>query len=390
MSAYLACISTRSDIIRMAPVVHGLRARGHDVRVLHIGLHADTAGGLCHFFGMSPHARVRLPHRVLRLSQLTAEMLPQIDALLQRTAPDAVLVHGDTSSALTCALAAVQQDLPVAHIAGEPRAESPSLFPEAMNRRLIARIARWHFLHCPLTRETLLREGTDPDHIHSTGNTAIDAAQWAQAQLDGCCLHRILPADVLRFVRLHDHQQMLLVDAHQHENWGRPMQRIATALAGLLQLHPHLTAVWPLHTNPRVRADVQMGLAWLPAEVRSRLCLTEALPYTALIALLDKSCLILTDSHTLQEKASALKKPVMILRDENRPDELVEAGGAMIAGTMGRQIVEMTGELLHDPLLLTSMQLPVSPYGDGQAAHRVARILDSQSRSRLQIERQAA
>ena len=307
MNTYMACLGTQADIIKMAPVVKALRASGHVVRVLHIGPHADTTSGLCNFFGMPPDARVRLPDPMQRLSQLTAEMLPQVDAHLQRMVPDVLLLHGDTSCTLTGALAAAQNDLSVAYILGKPRSDSSSLFPENMNRRLIACIARWHFLPCPVSPQTLLDDGINPDHVHTTGNTVIDAAQWAQTQLDRSFLHKILPPDVLCFLRLHDQPKMLLVDAHKRENWGRPMQRIAAALAGLLQLHPQLTAVWPLHSNPQIRTDVQIGLASLPSDIRARLCLTEALPYPAMIALLDRCSLVLTDSDDLQEKASALK-----------------------------------------------------------------------------------
>jgi UDP-N-acetylglucosamine 2-epimerase len=272
----------------------------------------------------------------------------------------------------------------------KPGGDTSSLFPEDMNRRLIGRIARWHFLPQPMNSQEIQHAGMSPDHVHTTGNTLVDAARWAQSQLEKICLHKFLPSNVLQFLRLHDQPQMLLVDAHKRENWGHPMQRIAAAVSGLLQLHPKLTAVWPLHSNPQVRRNVQMGLACLPPDVLTRLCLTEPLPYPAMIALLDKCSLVLTDSHALQENASALKKPVLILREEDKTQELLESGAAMIAGTMARHIVELSSELLRDPMLLSSMQLQSSPLGDGHSAHRIAKVLGCESEPRLQIERQAA
>ena len=168
------------------------------------------------------------------------------------------------------------------------------------------------------------------------------------------------------------------------------MQRIAAAVAGLLQLHPQLSVVWPLHPNPRVRADVQAGLAWLPAAVRERLCLTGALEYPALMTVLGRCRLTLTDSGGIQEEASALRTPVLILRESTERQELVAAGGAMLVGTLAHQIVEMTSEVLRDPLLLRSMQLETSPFGDGQAAERIADVLTQAHEPQLNHERQVA
>lgn len=390
MSSYLACMGTRPEIIKMAPLVQALRERGHDVQVLHTGQHTDIADGLYDFFEMPPGARLTLQREVPRLSYLTAELLTQVDAHLEQMAPDVVLVQGDTSSALAGALAAFYQDIPVAHVEAGLRTGVHDPFPEEMNRSVIGRLARWHFPPTALARQNLLREGIADSQIHEVGNTVIDAAQWARQRMGRSCLKELVPPDLLRFLRLHDHTQLLLVTAHRRENWGRPMQRIAAAVAGLLQLHPQLTVVWPLHPNPQVRADVHMGLSCLPAAARSRICLTEALQYPALITLLESCCFTLTDSGGIQEEASALHKPVLILRDSTERQELVDAGGGLIAGTLAHQIVELASELLRDPMLLTSMQLPSSPFGDGHAAQRIADILSRECEPRLNMERLAA
>lgn len=390
MSNYLACMGTRPEIIKMAPVVRALKEHGHHVGVLHTGQHTDMAESLYGFFDMPPDARVTLERQVPRLSHLTAELLTQVDGQLEQMAPDVVLVQGDTSSALTGALAAYYQDIPVAHIEAGLRTGGRDPFPEEMNRCLIGRLAQWHFPPTTSARQHLLREGVDAQQIHLVGNTVIDAALWARERMGKTCLKEIVPPDVLRFLRLHDHDQLVLVTAHRRENWGRPMQRIAAAVAGLLQLHPRLTVVWPLHPNPQVKDDVHIGLACLPAQARSRLCLTGALEYPALITLLGSSCFTLTDSGGIQEEASALKIPVLILRDSTERQELVDAGGALIAGTMAHQIVELASELLTDSMLLTSMQLPTSPFGDGQAAQRIADILSHENAASLTGERLAA
>ena len=390
MSHFLACMGTRPEIIKMAPLVQTLRQRGHDVQVLHTGQHTDIAQSLYGFFEMPPSASLRLQRQVPRLSHLTAELLTQVDDQLERMSPDVVLVQGDTSSALVGALAAFYQDIPVAHIEAGLRTGVHDPFPEEMNRSVIGRLARWHFPPTAQARHNLLREGIADEHIHEVGNTVIDAAQWARERMSRSCLKDLVPADVLRFLRLHEHEQLLLVTAHRRENWGRPMQRIAAAVAGLLQLHPQLTIVWPLHPNPQVQADVHMGLSSLPASARARLCLSDPLQYPALITLLEACRFTLTDSGGIQEEASALHKPVLILRESTERQELVDAGGALLAGTLAHQIVELASELLRDTMLLTSMQLPASPFGDGHAAQRIADILSRECEPRPHTQRLAA
>ena len=375
MTSYLACLGTRPEIIKMAPLYRTLRARGHTVQVLHTGQHTDMADALYGFFGMPPDARITLHRQVPGLSHLTAELLARVDEQMKQATPDVVLVQGDTSSAMAGALAAYYQDIPVAHVEAGLRTGTHDPFPEEMNRCLISRLAHWHFPPTPQARANLLHEGVDARCIHEVGNTVIDAALWARERLRGQPPQAFLPAEVANFFQAHATRPMLLVTAHRRENWGLSMQRIAAAVGGLLQLHPELTVVWPLHPNPAVQADVQTGLASLSAAERERLCLRPALPYPALIWILEHSEFSLTDSGGIQEEASALQKPVLILRESTERDELVQAGGARLVGTDVQAIIEQASDLLLDPLLLAAMQIPASPFGDGQAARRIADVL---------------
>ncbi len=390
MTAYLACLGTRPEIIKMAPLYRVLRARGHQVRVLHTGQHTDVAEALYAFFGMPPDARVDLQRQTPRLSHLTAELLTQVDEQMQRLAPDAVLVQGDTSTALAGALAAYYQDVPVAHIEAGLRTGERDPFPEEMNRCLIGRLAQWHFPPTAQATQNLLHEGIDGARIHQVGNTVIDAALWARENMHHLSTRERLPAVLADFMERQPQGPMLLVTAHRRENWGLPMQRIAAAVGGLLQLHPQLTVVWPLHPNPKVRADVHMGLASVPALARERLCLTESLQYPSLIAALERCSFTLTDSGGIQEEASALQKPVLILRESTERQELVQAGGARLVGTQVHQIIEHSSELLQDAMLLTAMQLQTSPFGDGLAAQRIADVLCREVLPTVHCERLAA
>jgi UDP-N-acetylglucosamine 2-epimerase (non-hydrolysing)/UDP-N-acetylglucosamine 2-epimerase (hydrolysing) len=375
MSTFLVCTGTRPEIVKMAPVHRALRARGHRVCVLHTGQHEAMAESLYRFFDMPPDARLQLARRQATLSHLTAELLAGVHEQVQALDPDVLLVQGDTTSALVGAMVGFYQDRPVAHIEAGLRTGEHDPFPEEKNRELIGRLVQWHFPPTPQARRNLLREGLDGRCIHEVGNTVIDAALWACAQLQRDGLPSHLPPDVQQFLQQQAHPQLVLVTAHRRENWGRPMQRIAAAVAGLLQLHPQLTVVWPLHPNPQVRADVHTGLASLAADSRSRLLLTEPLDYPALIGLLQSCLFTLTDSGGIQEEASALHKPVLVLRESTERQELVQAGGASLVGTQAHQIVEQASELLQDPMLLEAMCVARSPFGDGHAAERIAQVL---------------
>lgn len=375
MTTFLACTGTRPEIIKMAPVYRALHAQGHAVRVLHTGQHEAMAEDLYRFFEMPPDARLHLQRRQATLSHLTAELLAGVDEQVQALAPEVLLVQGDTTSALVGAMVGFYQDLPVAHVEAGLRTGEHDPFPEEKNREMIGRLVRWHFPPTAQARRNLLREGVAADHIHQVGNTVIDAALWACDRLQHQGLGQALPQDVLRFVQSQPQEQLLLVTAHRRENWGRPMQRIAAAVAGLLQLHPQLTVVWPLHPNPQLRADVHTTLAGLGAQARARLLLTEPLDYPALIGLLQACLFTLTDSGGIQEEASALHKPVLVLRESTERQELVKAGGASLVGTQAHQIIEYASDLLHEPMLREAMQVAHSPFGDGHAAERIAQVL---------------
>ena len=374
MTSYLACLGTRPEIIKMAPLYRALRARGHQVNVLHTGQHTDMADALYDFFDMPPAARVQLQRQVPRLSHLTAELLTGVDDLMQQFSPDVVLVQGDTSTALAGALAACYQDVPVAHVEAGLRTGERDPFPEEMNRCLIGRLAHWHFPPTPQATHNLLREGVDSGQIHEVGNTVIDAALWARERMRYQGLEGI-PPDLMRFLQDRGHEQLLLVTAHRRENWGRPIQLIAAAVGILLKLHPDLTVVWPLHPNPSVRADIQNAFGTLDAASRQRLCLTDPLEYPALISLLARCHFCLTDSGGIQEEASAFHCPVLITRDSTERQELVDAGGAVLVGTDPHRIVEQACALLNDPWAYRAMQVQESPFGDGHSAQRIADVL---------------
>lgn len=375
MTSYLACVGTRPEIIKMAPVYRSLKERGETVQVLHTGQHDAMAHALYRFFEMGPDFDMHLERKVPSLSHLTAELMQGIDETVAQASPDVVLVQGDTASAFVGAMVGFFRHIPVAHIEAGLRTGLNDPFPEEKNRELIGRLAHWHF---PPTRQAaanLLREGIPAHQIFEVGNTVIDTALWVKNRMGHAQHEPTAPAEVAQFLEDHLSSRLMLVTAHRRENWGLPIRLIASAVGALLHRHRDLIVVWPMHPNPAVREDIHAAFSALSPDCRARLCLTEPLDYPALIGLLAHCHFALTDSGGIQEEASALRRPVLITRDSTERQELVDAGGALLVGTDPHTIVEQASMLLLDNAVYQSMQLSQCPFGDGQSAHRIADIL---------------
>lgn len=377
MTTYLACIGTRPEIIKMASLHRVLKARGDRMLVLHTGQHEAMAQVLYRLFDMGPDLQIQLQRTSPRLGNLTAELLDSVDRVIGETKPDVVLVQGDTTSALVGAMAGYYHDRPVAHIEAGLRTGEREPFPEEKNRELIGRLAHWHFPPTEQSRDNLLREGISPRQVHLVGNTVIDTALWVREHMasDGFDATTTLPSPLRNFLATHPGSRLLLVTAHRRENWGQPIRNIAHAVGSLLQQHPDLIVVWPIHPNPAVRNDVESVFASLDPASRRRTCLTDPLDYPALISVLAQCHFTLTDSGGIQEEASALARPVLIARDSTERQELVQAGGARLVGTDTERIVEEASRLLTQDALYRAMQLTTSPFGDGRSAQRIADIL---------------
>jgi UDP-N-acetylglucosamine 2-epimerase (non-hydrolysing) len=377
MTTYLACMGTRPEIIKMAVLHRLLKEQGHRVFLLHTGQHGAVADVLYSFFGMVPDVKIDLQRRSPRLADLTATLIDHIDTVVGDVKPDVVLVQGDTTSALAGAMAGYFHNIPVGHVEAGLRTGERDPFPEEKNRELIGRLAHWHFPPTDQAQINLLTEGIAPERVFQVGNTVIDAALWVRDQIQAghVDVAQSNPIPLHTFLQRHRRQRMMLVTAHRRENWGQPIRDIAAGVAQLLAMHHDLVAVWPVHPNPAVQQDVAAGLEGMTADARSRLCLTEPLDYLAMISSLASCHFTLTDSGGIQEEASALARPVLVARDSTERQELVTAGGARLVGTDTNRIVAEASNLLENQLFYASMQLPTSPFGDGQSARRIAEHL---------------
>ncbi len=372
---FMMFIGTRPEIIKMAPVFQALTQRGEQVSVVHTGQHDSMARGLYRFFDMPPDISITLRRKSDALAHLTTALLDAMEDVLCTYPADAVLVQGDTSTAMVGALAAYYHDLPVAHVEAGLRTWQREPFPEEKNRELIGRLAYWHFPPTRQARINLLEEHVSAQRIYQVGNTVVDAALMARSRLAGGDAIAAHAPDLCRFLDAMQDRKLILVTAHRRENWGPPIRRIARAVGLLLQQHAEAAAVWPMHPNPAVRKDIQSALEALDNDVRERLCLTEPADYPSLIDLLSRCAFALTDSGGIQEEASAFGKPVLVTRASTERQELVDAGGAILVGTNVARIVAQAHALLTDAALYRGMQLMRCPFGDGRSGQRIARIL---------------
>lgn len=356
----LCVIGTRPEAIKMAPVIHALKMEPWaNVRVLATAQHRHLLDQVNEFFSIDPDIDLNIMRPNQALTTLTAQLLLQLDDVLQSEKPDAVLVQGDTTTAMTVALACFYHRIPIGHVeAGLRTWNIQNPFPEEANRIITGKLARWHFAPTEGSRQNLLKEGIPADEIIVTGNTVIDALLMTAAKDLELCI----PLDPAK--------RLVLITSHRRENFGEPLRNICRALRTLAENNPSVEFLYPVHPNPNVKDVAHEFLTGLP-----NFTLCEPLDYAPFIAAMKRAYIILTDSGGVQEEAPALGKPVLVLRDETERPEAVAEGVVKLVGPHEQRIVEETQRLLDDELAYRAMARGVSPYGDGQAAERIVRKL---------------
>lgn len=356
MTEILLLVGTRPEAVKAAPVVLGLA--GHPTlrpALVHSGQHADMVEQALVPFGLAPDEVVRLSRETGGQAELFAGLLPALDSVIERRSPAAVLVQGDTSTALAGALAAFWRGVPVVHLeAGLRTGDLTAPFPEEANRQLVARIAALHL--APTQAAALALHAEALSGIVVTGNTVVDAALRI-ASLDPPAVNPDLMAVERAGGRL------VLVTAHRRESWGAPLDSVLGAVATLVEQHPDVRVLFPVHPNPAVRAQVSQALGGLP-----RVTLTSPLAYPDLIRVLRRAALVLTDSGGIQEEAPSFGVPVLVLRDVTERTEAVAAGCAWLVGTDRVRILVAAERVLRERL---RVPLHSNPFGDGMAAQRV-------------------
>lgn len=358
----LTIFGTRPEIIKLAPVLRELETLSdlHSV-VVFSGQHADLAKPFVRLFGLRVDHDLRLMHPGQTPNQLCARVVAAVDPVLAAEKPDLVLVQGDTTTALASALAAFHQRIPVGHVEAGLRSGDPlSPYPEEMNRRLITRLATFHFAATPRNRETLLAEGVSPNNVFVTGNPVVDALQTILA--------RNTVSPVLRQVlQATEGFRRLTLTTHRRESFGPVLAANLAVLRDFVATHEDVVLVFPVHPNPQVRGPAGDVLGGLP-----RVHLLPPLDYCDFIGLLARSWLIVTDSGGVQEEAPTLGVPLLVLRKNTERPEAVECGSARLAGESPELLRALLEEVYRDDC---GGRKVLNPFGQGDSGKRIAALV---------------
>jgi len=364
-------VGTRPEAIKMAPVVKALRESSWaDCRLIFTAQHRDLATPIFEFFGLRPDRNLELMRPGQSLVDLSNRLLSRLHETLLDEEPDFVLAQGDTTSVLASALASYMLGIPFGHVeAGLRTHRLDSPFPEEANRVAASHLASLHFAPTTEARDNLLREGIDRDSVHVTGNTGVDALRIAAKR------------DQPLGLDLDPSKRLLLVTVHRRENLGEPLRRICEAIRALHDRFPDVEFLWPLHPNPAIEPIVRGALRGLP---RARL--VPPLCYGPFVAAMKRASLILSDSGGVQEEATVLRKPVLVLRPVSERGEAVRCGVARLVGDDPTTIIAETSKLLADPRARRIVDEAESSYGDGRSAARIASIVRERLHAPLPVE----
>jgi len=371
----LTVFGTRPEAIKMAPVVKALAAADAlDARVCVTAQHRQMLDQVLNIFAIQPDFDLNLMQPGQDLSDITANVLLGMREVYAQWTPDIILVHGDTTTTFAASLSAFYAKIKVGHVeAGLRTHNKHAPWPEEMNRSLAGVMADIHFAPTAQSRHHLLREGVADSTIHVTGNTVIDALLDVARRVrsDASLQQRF----ARQFAFIDPAKRLILVTGHRRENFGAGFENICRALAQLAQ-REDVQIVYPVHLNPNVQEPVRRILAGV-----ANIHLIAPQDYLPFVYLMDKAALLITDSGGIQEEAPSLGKPVLVMRDTTERPEAVAAGTVKLVGTDARAIVSAAGELLDDANAYAAMARAHNPYGDGQAAQRIAHLLRGQRHS---------
>ena len=371
----LLVFGTRPEAIKMAPLYHALKAdpEHFDTRVCVTAQHRQMLDQVLSLFEVATDVDLNLMKPGQDLFDITSSVLLGMREVLREHRPDAVLVHGDTTTSLATAMAGFYQGVPVGHVeAGLRTHDIHAPYPEEFNRQVTSRVTRWHFAPTPCSRDNLLAERVPAAHITVTGNTVIDALFWVLGRLDADAERRERISrqlgDALPFEWTTE--RLVLITGHRRENFGDGFLQICQALKSLASRYPAVQFVYPVHLNPQVQGPVMSMLAGLP-----NVHLIAPLDYEPFVYLLKHAYVVLTDSGGIQEEAPSLGKPVLVMREVTERPEAVDAGTVRLVGANRQRIIDQVSQLLEDEASYRAMSRAHNPYGDGQACERIISVL---------------
>jgi len=362
----MTVFGTRPEAIKMCPLVLEMRKYPDYIEpvVAVTAQHREMLDQVLNLFDIKPDYDLNIMQAGQTLYDVTTRALLGLRDVMEAAKPDMVLVHGDTTTTFAGALAAFYAQIPVGHVeAGLRTGNKYSPYPEEMNRKLTGSIADVNFAPTTTSKSNLLKENVKPASILVTGNTVIDALQTtvkSDYKFEDEGFNKVFASG----------RRLILMTTHRRENLGEPMRHVYQALKTLLEAHPDVEAIFPVHKNPKVREIVNEVLGGL-----EQVHLIEPMDYEPFANLMAKVDIVLTDSGGIQEEAPALGKPVLVLRDTTERPEAVEAGTVKLVGTAYEDVLAETTRLLEDADYYRSMAEAINPYGDGRACERIVRAI---------------
>lgn len=359
----LLIIGTRPEAIKMAPVVSACFRRFDDCDpyICLTGQHREMVAPVIEYFRIKVDNELDVMRPNQPLAELTARCLEGIDNLITNLRPDCVVAQGDTTSVLAASLATFYHRLPFVHVeAGLRTGNMFSPWPEELNRRVADLVTTLYCAPTERARLQLLAEGAPNSAVRNTGNTIIDALfETVRRERQ----HNDKWRQKYPFLRS---DRLVLITGHRRENFGGGIERICQATRLLAERFPNVSFIYPVHLNPQVREPVQRTL-----DGRHNIHLFPPLNYPEFVWLLDRCCLVLTDSGGIQEECTALRKPLIVMRDTTERPEAVDAGAAQLVGTSVEKIVTAVARLLAIPSEHASSPTNTCAFGDGHAALRI-------------------
>jgi UDP-N-acetylglucosamine 2-epimerase (non-hydrolysing) len=366
MKKILTIFGTRPEAIKMAPLISELHKSSEiNCMVCVTGQHKEMLYQVLDLFEIVPDYDLMVMTDGQSLSELTAKIILSLPPIIEDFYPDAILVHGDTTSTLASSLAGYYQQIPVLHIEAGLRTDNIySPWPEEINRRVTSTIAQYHFAPTVQAKSHLLKEGVPEERIGVTGNTVIDALFMILNRIsDSPSIERNLQKN---FDFLDAGKKLLLVTGHRRENFGEGFQNICFALKELASERSDIEILYPVHLNPNVLSPVKEIIG-----TTTNIHLIEPQDYLSFAYLMNRSEIILTDSGGIQEEAPSLGKPVLVLRDNTERPEALAAGTVLLVGTNRKEIIKHVNNLLDDPHVYESMSQATNPYGNGHASQKI-------------------
>jgi UDP-N-acetylglucosamine 2-epimerase (non-hydrolysing) len=362
----LALFGTRPEVIKLAPVIGAIEANKNGLRTLNVasGQHTDLLYRFIEHFGIrvDHDLRVMEPHQTP--SQICSRVLEKLDPILVNESPDLILVQGDTTTAMTGALAGFHRRIPVGHVeAGLRSGNTLSPYPEEMNRRLISQLATYHFAATTGNRDTLLSEGVRPESVFVTGNPVVDSLTRM--------LEELTPSPVLaELLRSTQGLKLIVLTTHRRESFGELMTENLKVLRRFVEVNSGVALFFPVHPNPAVS-----GVAHEILSGHARVHLLQPMSYQDFVSLLSNAWLIVSDSGGVQEEAPTLGKPLLILRENTERPEAIEAGVARLVGGSPLRLAEDLEQALRDENWVNEVRRVENPFGRGDSGQRIARII---------------